>query len=116
MTGQVVSLKTARAVLWHFGDENLGIDPGSFWNAQILAIARADDENRGLLATLFLEHVIAVVAVRDQPWGLDWLRGLVKDAEDARERALDFAFDIDADLGDLGRAADRVIGQIGSGQ
>lgn len=90
MTRRAVPLEVARAVLWHYGDTNLGIEPGGFFSALILAISRADPENRDRLRASFPQHVIAVEAVKTQPWGLDWLRGLVKAELDGVELGLDF--------------------------
>jgi hypothetical protein len=86
-----ISLGVAQAVLWHFGDTNLGVEPGGFWTAQLVAMTRADLTNRAQLALAFPEHVAAVAAVKDEPWGLDWLRGIAKADLDNRERGLDFA-------------------------
>lgn len=86
-----ISLETAQRVLWAFGDTNLGVEPGGFFSALHVAIQRADTENRARLAAAFPEDVAAVEAVKIQPWGLDWLRGIVKADLDARDRGLDFA-------------------------
>lgn len=90
MTRRAVPLEVARAVLWHFGDTNLGVEPGGFFSALIVAISRADQGNRDKLRASFPRHVIAVVAVQSEPWGLDWLRGLVKAELDGVELGLDF--------------------------
>lgn len=104
-----ISLEAAQRVLWAFGDTNLGVEPGGFFSALHVAIQRADLENRARLAAGFPEDVAAVEAVKNQPWGLDWLRGIVKADLDGRDRGLDFTaadlpgFEgtVDA-LGDLG--------------
>lgn len=104
-----ISLEAAQRVLWAFGDTNLGVEPGGFFSALHVAIQRADLGNRARLAVAFPEDVAAVAAVKEKPWGLDWLRGIVKADLDGRERGLDFAdtdlpgFEgtVDA-LGDLG--------------
>lgn len=96
----VITLEVAQQVLWHFGDTNLGVEPGGFWAAQLVAMTRADLQHRARLALAFPEHVAAVEAVKNQPWGLDWLRGIVKADLDGRDRGLDFT------------AADGVVGLI----
>ena len=104
-----ISHETAQRVLWAIGDTNLGVEPGGFFSALRVAIQRADLENRARLAVAFPEDVAAVAAVKEKPWGLDWLRGIVKADLDGRERGLDFTaadlpgFEgtVDA-LGDLG--------------
>lgn len=90
MIRRVVSLDAARAVLWFFGDRNLGQEPGGFFSTLIHAITRADLENRGRLALGFPEIVAAVAAVKDEPWGLEWLRSIVKAELDGIEQGLDF--------------------------
>lgn len=90
-----ISLEAAQRVLWAFGDTNLGVEPGGFFSALHVAIQRADLGNRARLAVAFPEDVAAVAAVKEKPWGLDWLRGIVKADLDGRERGLDFA---DTDL------------------
>lgn len=87
----VITLEVARQVLWHFGDTNLGVEPGGFWQAQLIAMTRADLSNLARLRVAFPEHVAAVTAVKNEPWGLDWLRSIVKADLDGRERGLDFA-------------------------
>lgn len=90
MSRPVISLEVAQRVLYHFGDTNLGVEAGGFFSALLVAISRADLLNRARLAEAFPEDVAAVAAVKDQPWGLDWLRGIVKADLDARDRGLDF--------------------------
>jgi|GEM_PF-2238533 len=90
MSRPVVALDVARHVLWHFGDTNLGQEPGGFMSALLVAISRADALNGARLAAGFPAHVAAVTAVKNEPWGLEWLRGIVKADLDRRERGLDF--------------------------
>ena len=85
-----ISLEAAQRVLWAFGDTNLGVEPGGFFSALHVAIQRADTVNRSRLAVAFPEDVAAVTAVKTEPWGLDWLRGIVKADLDARDHGLDF--------------------------
>ncbi len=93
MTGQVrpvVSLEVARSVLWFFGDTNLGVEPGSFVQRLLLAASAADAQNLEALRLGFPAYVHAFEMVARRPWGLDWLRGIVKDYLDGAEMALDF--------------------------
>jgi hypothetical protein len=75
-----VSVEVAQHVLWHFGDRELGQEPGSFTTRLLRTIAVADTGNRERLRLAFPEQVEAFVAVQLQSWGLEWLRGLVKKA------------------------------------
>ncbi len=86
-----VTVEVAQAVLWHFGDTNLGCEAGGFITALMVAIQRADLVNRARLAAGFPEFVVAVAAVKDEAWGLEWLRGIVKAELDGREQGLDFS-------------------------
>jgi hypothetical protein len=86
----VVTLDVARAVLWHFGDRNLGQEPGHFVARLLVLASAADEENLAKLRVGWPEHVYAWEQVARKAWGLDWLRGIVKDYLDGRELALDF--------------------------
>ncbi len=86
-----ISLEVAQHVLWHFGDTNLGIEPGSFRARLMVAASAADLENFARLQIGFPELMAAFDAVKREPWGLDWLRGIVKADLDGRDRGLDFA-------------------------
>lgn len=86
----VITLRVAQHVLWHFGDTNLGVEPGGFWTAQFVALDRADLAHRAHLELAFPEEVAAFTAVKTEPWGIDWLRGIVKADLDDRDRGLDF--------------------------
>lgn len=86
----MVTLKVARAVLWHFGDTNLGTDPGHFVSRLLGTVSAADDENLALLRGAYPDLIGAWEKVAREPWGLDWLRGVVKDFLDGSELALDF--------------------------
>lgn len=85
-----ITLGVARHVAWHYGDTNLGVEPGGFVTALLITISRADESNRALLAEGYPAYVAAVVMVQQEHWGLEYLRGIVKDDLDARERGLDF--------------------------
>lgn len=86
----VVSLDVARAVLWHFGDTNLGQEPGHFVARLLVLASAADDDNLEKLRAGWPELIYAWENVSRKPWGLDWLRGIAKDYLDARELGLDF--------------------------
>lgn len=73
-----VSLETAQHILHHFGDTNLGLQPGSFTHRLMTTISAADESNRTRLAEGFPELVYAFDVVQREPWGLEWLRSRVK--------------------------------------
>lgn len=73
----VVPLEVAQHVLWHFGDRNLGVQPGTFTERLMLTISVADTGNRERLRAAFPEYVHAFVAVSRETWGLEWLRSRV---------------------------------------
>lgn len=87
----VVTVRTARHVLHHFGDTNLGVDGGHFVTRLLATASAADTENIEKLRLGFPELIAAWESVARRPWGLDWLRGIVKAEDEARELALDFA-------------------------
>lgn len=72
-----VSLETAQHVLWHFGDTNLGVQPGTFTERLLVTISAADAENRAKLREVFPELVHAFECVQREHWGLEWLRSKV---------------------------------------
>ena len=76
----VVPLEVAQHVLWHFGDSNLGVQPGNFTTRLMLTISVADPANRERLRLAFPEYVHAFVSVSSKDWGLEWLRSRVKRA------------------------------------
>lgn len=86
----VVSLDVARSVLWHFGDTNLGVQPGHFVQRLLVLASAADEENLELLRAGWPTYISAWEAVARKPWGLDWLRSLVKAELDGAEAGLDF--------------------------
>ncbi|WP_022886410.1 hypothetical protein [Glaciibacter superstes] len=75
-----VSVEVAQHVLWHFGDRQLGQEPGSFTIRLLRAIAAADQGNKARLRQGFPELVEAFTAVQQESWGMDWLRSIVKKA------------------------------------
>jgi hypothetical protein len=79
LIGQVVTRSVAQHVLWcRAGDQRLGLQPGSFVDRLLSAIAAADSSNRDLLAKAFPGYVAASRALQNEPWGLDWLRDVAR--------------------------------------
>ncbi len=77
-----LSEEVTRHVLWHFGDRRNGWEPGGFTTKLLAAMGASDGLNRAKLALGFPEYVTAFDLVTQQPWGLEYLIGLVK-ASDA---------------------------------
>ena len=73
-----VSLEVAQHTLWHFGDSNLGLRPGTFVERLLLTMSAADTENLEKLRETFPEYGAAFTAVAREHWGLEWLRSKVK--------------------------------------
>lgn len=90
MDRPVISLEVARHVLFHFGDTGLGVQPGHFVSRLLVLASSADTENLEKLRAGWPEYVAAFEAVSRKPWGLDWLRGIVKADLDKRDLGLDF--------------------------
>ena len=67
-----------RHTLFHYGDTNLGIQPSDFHQRLLLLLSASDTANLDRLATLWPDYVEAFRAVKEKPWGLDWLRGIAK--------------------------------------
>lgn len=86
----VITLDVARHVLWHFGDTNLGLQPGHFVSRLLVLVSAADEGNLEKLRAGWPERINAWESVARKPWGLDWLRGIVKDYLDGRELGLEF--------------------------
>lgn len=63
-----------RAILWHFGDHGLGLQPGDFVYRLIRALAVADKDNRTKLATGFPALVAAFAEVAYTVDGLEKMR------------------------------------------
>jgi len=76
---RVISREVALHVLWHFGDRNLGQQPGKFTERLLLLIQTADDKNVALLRQVYPEQVEAVMNVATKSWGLDWLRTIARE-------------------------------------
>lgn len=85
-----ITLDIARHTLFWFGDTNLGIDGGHRINRFFDLLSASDQENIDKAATQWPIETAAWLAVARKPWGLDWLRGIVKDYLDARDFGLDF--------------------------
>jgi hypothetical protein len=86
-----LTLPVVRHVLWHFGDQGLGQQPGHFVSRLLTLAASADPDNLDKLRNEWPEYITAFEAVRDTPWGLDWLRGIAKADLDHHDRGLDFS-------------------------
>lgn len=78
METNLVTLPIAQHVLWHFGDTNLGLQPGTFVERLLLAMSAADGENLAKLEVAFPGYAAAFKAVGRESWGLDWLRTMAK--------------------------------------
>jgi hypothetical protein len=79
-------LEVAQHTLWHFGDRNLGVQPGTFTERLLLLIAAADSTNRNLLALSYPRYVEAFRAVANEHWGLEWLRNVARGVAAAVEQ------------------------------
>lgn len=86
----VVPVKVAREVLWHFGDTNLGLNGGHWVERLLWFLSACDEENLERARSQWPTYTLAWEKVSREPWGLDWLRCIVKDDMDGREVALDF--------------------------
>lgn len=87
---RAVPVKVAREVLWHFGDTNLGLQPGHFVARLLVLASAADQENLEKLRVGWPEYIHAWEKVAREPWGLEWLRAIVKAELDGIELGLDF--------------------------
>lgn len=87
---KALPIDVVRHVLWHFGDTNLGMEPGHFVSRLLVLASSADPENLAKLAAQWPEYIEAWLAVSRKPWGLDWLRGIAKAELDRAEQGLDF--------------------------
>jgi hypothetical protein len=63
-----------RAILWYFGGQGLGRQPGDFVHRIIRAIAVADQMNRDKLAVVFPDRVAAYIEVAHTTDGLEAVR------------------------------------------
>lgn len=84
----VVSPEVAADVLWFFGDERNGTQPGGFVSNLLRTMGSADRENRATLVEAFPEYGRAFELAALEPWGLGVLLSIVRDAQDAREAFL----------------------------
>lgn len=87
---KAVAIDDVRHVLWHFGDRNLGEQPGHFIERLLWAASSADADNLAKLREAFPELIDAWTTVARQPWGLDYFRALAKAELDRAEQGLDF--------------------------
>jgi len=87
---RAVTLKVAREVLWHFGDTNLGMHGGHWVERLLWFLSACDEGNLERARSQWPEYTEAWEKATREPWGIDWLRRIVKDELDARETALDF--------------------------
>lgn len=78
--GVGIPLHVAQHVLSHFGDEGLGVQPGSFITLLMRAAQHADRSNRARLLLGFPEYVAALRLVSDTVEGLQTLREFVQEA------------------------------------
>jgi hypothetical protein len=76
-----VTVIVAQHVLWHLGDENLGVQPGDFVKRLLRLMAVADSDNEVALTATFPGYAEAFFAWKhSKPWAIDWLRDKVKKA------------------------------------
>lgn len=73
-----VSVMVAQHVLWHFGDRELGLEPGHFTQRLLATMSAADSENRAKLAQVFPDVAHAFHSAQQEAWGIEWLRTKVK--------------------------------------
>lgn len=85
-----IPLDVARHVLNWFGDTNLGLDGGTYVNRLLALVSCADEVHFEQLRTIEPTYVYAFEAVSRKPWGLEWLRGVVKADLDHTDLGLDF--------------------------
>jgi len=78
-----VTVEIAQHVLWHFGDVNLGQQPGKFTERLLRTMAVADSQNMAKLGSVFPGYANAFIAVGREQWGLEWLRRMVKASDPA---------------------------------
>lgn len=76
-TGQRLPEQVVRHVLWHYGDYELGVQPGSFTGHLMRAIGAADAVNRGLLQAGFPNYVEGL-RLANVAGGYEHLRALAK--------------------------------------
>jgi hypothetical protein len=77
----LVTPEQAAHVLWHFSQQaepGLAMEPGSFVQALIVAIAAADPQNRGRLSLGFPGYAWAVTVAQDVDDGMERLREVAR--------------------------------------
>lgn len=72
-----ISLESIRAVLWYFGDRELGQEPGGFVSRLLDAMAHADGDNLVKLANEYQELAFCVEQAKNAEDGMDWMRSRV---------------------------------------
>lgn len=77
-----VPVEVARAVLWHFGDRELGQEPGEFVKRLLDLLMVADLDNQARLTRAgFHWYAFTVYNAQNHGDGMDWLRAKVRDWE-----------------------------------
>lgn len=69
-------LDVVQHVLWHFGDSNLGLEPGTFTARLLLTMSAADRENFARLHLAYPNYGFAFHAVGRVDGGLEKLRSI----------------------------------------
>lgn len=80
--GTNLSLDVVRHLLWYEGDTNLGRDGGHAFANLVRYIKSADNDAREWVSERHPEVVTGVLLLMRTHWALEWMRGLVKRAED----------------------------------
>lgn len=79
-----ISLESIRAVLWYFGDRELGQEPGGFVSRLLDAMAHADGDNLVKLANEYQELAFCVEQAKQVSDGLEWMRSRVRAEREER--------------------------------
>ena len=78
LLAQIIDQPLAQHLAWHFGDVNLGLNPGTFTERLLQTISAADTTNRDRLSAAFPAHVAGFRAVANEPWGLEFIRDIAR--------------------------------------
>jgi len=89
LAGAKVGVEVAQHILWHFGDTNVGVQPGHYVSRLMLLLSAADAENFEKLRGLYPEYAAGFELVARTTWGLDEVRSFIKAQVSADH--LDFA-------------------------